>query len=311
MPFSSQEQQIICEIASLDQEEMISQIKEISTAAWAGALEALTVRSWLTNYTGECLGNKTAEGNLALWILENFVYYTDRDVRAMTKNMWWKYLHFQLKEYEKAGFMAGSPFSEKIIHITNNTIIQPLGNCSGSGTNVAYFFRQTNRLDNSRFDLLNAKDYSYLVLVDDATLSGHQAEENLSRFDAIKNKRIFILTYISSDRAKAHLGNRVTLLSSIELDESSKCFNDSSYVFRAHPEWTSIARKMCEHYGRKLDPRNPIGYRNGQFTFGFYYNIPNNSLPIFWGTFGGWVPLFTRYFGAEHSREEADNEKFL
>lgn len=311
MPFSSQEQIIIREIASLDQEEMISQIKEISIAAWDGALEALSVRSWLTNFSGEYLGNTNAECILALWILENYVYYTDRDVRAMTKNMWWKYLHFLLEEYEKDGFLAGSSFPEKVSYITEKTIIQPLGNCSGSGTNVAYFFRQTNRLDSSRFDLLNAEDYDYLVLVDDATLSGHQAKENLSRFDTIKDKRKIILTYISTERAKTYLGNNVTMLSSIDLDDRSRCFDDNSYVFRTYPEWKPIAKKMCEHYGQKLDPRNPIGYRNGQFTFGFYYNIPNNSLPIFWGTLGGWVPLFTRYFGSEHNWEEADNEKFL
>ena len=311
MSFSTEEKRAIDEIAALDHEKMIIRIKEISVASWDNALESLTVKSWLTNFTGEFFGNQAAEQNLALWILENYVYYTDRDVRAMAKNMWWKYLHHQLIRLESSNTLADKPIPEKIEYIKDETIIQPLGNCSGSGTNVAYCFRQTNRLKKERFDLLNAQDFKYLVLVDDATLSGHQAEENLAQFDKYIGKERFILTYISSMRAKEYLHEKVTLISSVDLDEKSRCFDSNSYVFRIHPNWTAIAKKMCEHYGQKLDPHNPVGFRKGQYTLGFHYNIPNNSLPIFWGTLGGWVPLFTRYFSDEPDGRNADDEAFF
>ena len=27
---------------------------------------------------------------------------------------------------------------------------------------------------------------------------------------------------------------------------------------------------------------NPLGYQDSELAFGFYYNIPDNTLPIFW-----------------------------
>lgn len=310
MPFSNNDIKAIQELYSLDQNDLVRQTIEISKTAWDNVLDTPTIHSWIGNFKGEYLGNDRAEQNLALWILENYVFYTDRDVRAMAKNMWWKYLHYHLLAFQAAGFMEGSSISEKIKYVIENTIIQPLGNCSGSGTNVAYCFRQTNRLDPKRFNIVQAKNYRYLVLLDDATLSGHQAEENLKEYDAITEKDKFILTYISSKNAKSYLDGKAVLLSSIELNERSKCFHADSLVFCKHPNWIPVAKKMCEHYGNKLDPYNPLGYRKGQYTFGFYYNTPNNTLPIFWGTLNGWIPLFTRYFSNELGMEDTDDEKF-
>lgn len=310
MQFSENERLAIDEIAALDQNDLLDQIKEISTAAWDREVESISVRSWLNNFSGDALENEAAERNLALWILNNFVLYTDRDVRALSTNLWWQYIHFQLDQFASSGFMESCPLQEKRAYIVEKTVIQPLGNCSGSGTNVAYFFRQSNRLKKERFKIPESGDFEYLVLVDDATLSGEQAEENFSTYDYIHDKKKIILTFISTDEAKSYLSGKTTVLSAIDLDEKSKCFSEQSYVFKAHCNWIPVAKRMCNHYGRKLDPRNPLGYRKGQYTFGYYYNIPNNSLPIFWGTIGGWVPLFTRYFCDERDMEELVDEKF-
>ncbi len=311
MSFSREEQQVISELSSLNTDRLTQQIKSISLHAWDRSLENLTLNKWKNNFTGEFLCNKEAEQNLALWLALHFVFYTDRDVRSLSTNLWWKFIHNIIENYENTNFMSDKTINEKYNYIINNTIIQPLGNCSGSGTNVCYFFRQSNGLKKELFDIKPESEYKYLVLVDDATVSGYQTKENLEKYSSVPKEKKFILTYISTQSAKLHIGDEAQLISSIELDDKSKCFNNSSYVFSRHKNWSPIAKKMCKYYGNKLDPHNPLGYRKGQFTFGFYYNIPNNTLPIFWATLNGWTPLFNRYFSDYNKSEETNSEKFL
>ena len=309
---SFDETAIIEDLSHISQDQMIDRIKQISLSAWDNYLEMNTLRAWLNNFKGDALGSAIAEQVLALWIVQNFVLYTDRDVRAMCKNLWWKYIHHLLESYEKEDFMGGASTEEKYAYIVNNTIIQPLGNCSGSGTNIAYFFRQSNGIAASHFDL-SSKDgkYRYLVLIDDATLSGRQAEENLEHYRNITGKEKLIITLISTQKAKDYLKGKATLISSVELDEKSKCFSENSYVFARKREWQELTKKMCKYYGGKIDPYNSLGYRNGQYILGFYYNIPNNSLPILWGTLNKWTPLFIRYYSNEKTEEVFDNEKYV
>ena len=99
-------------------------------------------------------------------------------------------------------------------------------------------------------------------------------------------------------------------------DEALKCMNaildwERDFGYPVHKNWINVAKKMCKYYGQRIDPRNPLGFRNGQFLFGFYYNIPNNVLPIFWGNVNGWVPLFERYFNDCDKLEETNSEKFF
>ena len=309
---SYDEKAIIDDISQINQNQMIDRIKQISLSAWDNYLEMNTLRAWLNNFQGHALGNAAVEQVLALWIAQNFVLYTDRDVRAMCKNLWWKYMHHLLELYEKNRFMEDVSIEEKCKYIVKSTIIQPLGNSSGSGTNIAYFFRQSNGLAASHFDLLSCDgNYKYLVLIDDATLSGHQAEENLEHYSSITDKDKFIITLISTQKAKDYIKEKVKLISYVELDDKSKCFSENSYVFARKPEWQELSKKMCTYYGAKLDPHNPLGYRKGQYILGFYYNIPNNSLPILWGTLNKWTPLFTRYYSNGKSEEVFDNEKYV
>jgi hypothetical protein len=50
---------------------------------------------------------------------------------------------------------------------------------------------------------------------------------------------------------------------------------------------------MCEYYGGKIRPSEPLGYKDGQYIFGFFFFFPNNTLPIFWAK-ENWKPLFKR-----------------
>lgn len=294
--------------ATLNIDQLIDQIKDISIAAWDGHLETLTIKAWINNFTGEVMESQSAEQKIALWLALNYVYYTDNDIRSLSCNLWWKLIHKLIEECQDEGFDT-LDLHKKYEYILNRICIQPLGNCSGSGTNVAYFFRQSNGLAKELFEI-GEKEIDYLVLVDDATISGKQANENLERYKKYPVKKIYVLTYISSDEAKKNIGESAELLSAVELDNHAKAFSNDSLIFKNHINWISISKKMCKHYGKRLDSRYPLGYDKGEYTFGFYYNTPNNTLPIFWGTFGHWSPLFTRYF-SHYDKLEADlNEKF-
>lgn len=311
MNFSKDEETAILEMANLHTTDLIEQIKNISLSAWDNRLEVLTLKNWLNNFTGECFGNRTAEQNLALWLVQHFVFYTDHDIRALSVNLWWKFIHQIIEEYNSIDFLSEKTLDEKYDYIINNTVIQPLGNCGESGTNICYFFRQSNALSKEMFSINKEGDYKYLVLVDDATVSGYQAKENLEKYKGIENKKKYILTYISTEKAQKQIGDAACVISSIVLDEKSKCFSPNSYLFSTHNNWISAAKKLCRYYGAKIDPRNPLGYRRGQYLFGFYYNTPNNSLPIIWGTLGGWIPLFNRFFSNLDNLGGASSDKFV
>ena len=77
-----EEEYAVREMEKLPREDLINQIKEISLSAWGNHLETITLKAWLTNFSGEVLGSLEAEQNLALWLVLNFVFYTDSDVRS-------------------------------------------------------------------------------------------------------------------------------------------------------------------------------------------------------------------------------------
>jgi len=90
--------------------------------------------------------------------------------------------------------------------------------------------------------------------------------------------------------------------------ESDKAFSPKGAVFEYEDERLS-ARRMVEAVGSQLYPRNPkkpdgpgpLGYGDCELLVVFYYNTPNNTLPILWkdGVVDGapWMPLFPRREG--------------
>jgi hypothetical protein len=92
----------------------------------------------------------------------------------------------------------------------------------------------------------------------------------------------------------------VTVLPCIMLDEKSKAFSDTSIVFAGYLDSVkNDAQKICEYYGAKIIPNSnemqPLGFGNSGYMFGAYYNIPDNTLPIFWSSQNNWHYLFKRY----------------
>lgn len=166
-------------------EELITQILGMVEVAWRNRLDRPLIERWLANFTGEAIGNADREKKLALWLLYNFTYYNEEEIRYLCRLLFRKYLHASLANNRLEMMMEEStePHSvseEKIYEILRQSIFLPLGKNSESGAYILYLFRQENDLPIDFFDVTyDEGDDKIFVFVDDMTLSGNQAMRNL------------------------------------------------------------------------------------------------------------------------------------
>ena len=70
-------------------------------------------------------------------------------------------------------------------------------------------------------------------------------------------------------------------------------------------------KKFAVHYGKKVRPSYSLGYNDGQLAFGFFYNTPDNSLPIFWAENNDWYPIIKRYDKIYDKSKYIELERFV
>jgi len=264
---------------------------------------------WLGNFTGEALCDtnnelireKAAEyeKQLALFLLCNFIYYNEKEIRHLARKMFDKYVHsaFILENKET---ITDDDF-DKLIEKTQFTF---LGDISESSSYLLYHFRQENDLPTQCF--VEKDTTENIVFIDDFSITATQApgyiNKKIESSNWHTNKKIYVLLMIATDKAIKELEqiNNVTVLPCIILDDSSKAFSDSSIVFTEYDEtYKNDAKRMCEYYGEKIITNDmkmtSLGFGGGGYLFGAYYNIPNNTLPIFWSSHNNWNYFFKRY----------------
>ena len=189
----------------------------------------------------------------------------------------------------------------KSIEIMRSTRFYSLGKPGESSSYILYYFRQENNLSLTHF--LSTPEgldntIKYIVFVDDVVISGTQAQKYLKnvckKFG--KDRDIILLTFFATDEAIELLKKQnIRVISSINLDDRSKCFSDVSATFNNFKNHQNNCERFIRHYGSKAQPDAALGYGNGQYTFGFFYNTPDNTLPIFWSEKPGWKPVVKRY----------------
>ena len=75
---------------------------------------------------------------------------------------------------------------------------------------------------------------------------------------------------------------------------------DDDMVFRgnrtrfADADQRRTAESLCAYWGKKLEPKNPMGFGNMELALVFERGCPNNALPGFWSDKGDFQPLFRR-----------------
>jgi hypothetical protein len=203
-----------------------------------------------------------------------------------------------------------------------------MGNPSESGTHLLYFFRQENGLASNLFihthqifsrlttgsqppltgastQRLRKPEIRRYIFLDDLCASGSQAidysREQVTIAKALDSTlQFYYFAIVASkagiDRVRAESAfDRVEAV--FEIDETYKCFSDSSRHFASPPAGVTkdAARAVAQTYGAVLEPTQPLGFADSQLLIAFHHNTPDNTLPIMWSDANGWLPPFRRY----------------
>jgi len=276
------------------EEELFNKLMLTSDFVWKNGINRDNIENWLSNFNGYVF-DIPYERQIALWLLSNFVYYNIDEVKHLCKTLFRDFIHYMLINEKK------EPNIEKNLKdVLNESRFYPLGSAGESGAYIMYYFRQVNKLSNyliSQPDKLS--NIKYKIFVDDVTISGNQAKQYLEKY-MDGDKKIFLLTLISTCESVESLEKKnIKVISCITLDERSKCFSENSDIFNDYKNKFEDCKQFAIEYGIKslssLDIEMPMGYKDGEYTFGFFYNTPNNTLPIFWADNSNWKPIMKRY----------------
>jgi hypothetical protein len=289
---------------------LIDNIQKTINNAWniGNKIHKPSIDKWLENFTGEALCRKDKsdimeavkkEKQIALFLLCNFVYYNEDEIKYLVRVMLDNYAHTIFSQ-ECKSTVTNVDFTELI----SSSQFTFLGNISESSSYLLYHFRQENDLSKQCFS--ESPTIKNIVFIDDFSITGSQAKDYIQKkinnptWD--KNKRIFVLLMIATNDAINVINEikGITVLPCIVLDEKSKAFSPTSTVFSGYDtKWVDEAKKMCEYYGKNLvtikNGMTSLGFGGSGYMFGAYYNIPDNTLPIFWSSQNNWNYLFKRY----------------
>lgn len=291
-------EQIIQESLSIERLKKI--ILKTSIVAWNNQVSDKMINRWLENFTGKFFSSKEIEHKVALWLLAHFTFYSINDVRILCKNLFNLILHQKLVENRNV-----KSFDEVLNELIYDSLFVGLGNNSESGNTILYYFRQENKLSKKCFEPEDGRMYKNLIFIDDVAMSGTQACSYGKKFiiDAEKKYAGFLIATEESIKMIRESTLDMRPIATMVLDKRDRAFSENSFVFSDSKVKKIIeyAKEFCREYGKiavQGDPymsNCPLGYKDGAYLIGFEYNTPDNSLPIFWGTGNGWIPIFKRY----------------
>ena len=309
-------------------DELMRKIKVLNENVWEQRVSRAVVDEWLDNFEGPSDPSKD-ERLHALYLLSQFMYFGDPQIREILRALFrdlYKYPIVEAVRRENhdttdVGFIEGE-FKGTLA----KTRFLGLGNPSESGCHLLYYFRQENRLPASLFIhtheifsrtrtgnrvdlLLKEPDVLRYVFIDDFCGSGDQAKgysaDLVDALLGLKSEASVCYYVLFGRKDGLDLVRNETLFTEVkcvcELDDSYKCFHEKSRYFLDHKDVAidkAFAEKMCERYGIRLLPDDPLGFDDGQLLIGFHHNTPDNTLPIIWYDEPGrhsWTPVFRRY----------------
>lgn len=281
-------------------------IQDHCVVAWNLPQREESLNEWLNNFDGSALGDYKYERKLALWILLHFTFYTDEEIRGLCRVAHAKYIHAELMRLYKNGDLNNQSIEQCKLNILKDTLFVPAGVPSESGGHISYIYRQANDLSKSYFDPSRANDVNRIVILDDVSISGHQASGYIEQIPAQKGQSKFFIPLFITENAKQELHQNhpeLIIISPVLIDSRSKCFSEDSFVFNSpwSKELAKDALSMCSYYGSKIVEGSeemgsyPLGFSNGQMLIGLPHNVPNNSLPIIWHDGHEWKPFKARH----------------
>lgn len=301
----------IADIVKYDNYELlIDKIRNKVKYCWNNSINQSDIEEWLKNFKGKVFEIQY-EKILALMLLNNFIYLSHEEVLHLCRVLYYEYVHSIAKE------------NKNYDEIVRQTIFCPIGNPSESSSLVLYFYRIANDIIKDQFknypELPELTDKNKrVVFIDDISGSGQQASEYLNKlleqFDVTKKSNVRYMTLIGTKSAsKVFDSIGIKYKSACLLDERMKLFSDSSYTKFSKDE-SKVLKDLVKGYGDEVKWQ-PLGYRNSELAIGFYYNVPDNCLPIFWRDNQDWKPIFKRFHKNYQPSKEgevfSDRDRFI
>lgn len=273
--------------------------------AWNLEQRQNALANWLDNFDGSALGDAKYERLIALWILLNFTFYTEEELKNLCRVAHAEFIHNELMRSYEDKTLCEQSVEQCKLNVLRDTLFVPAGMPGESGSRISYIYRQANDLSRSYFDPSRTEDIKRIVVLDDISISGHQASSYIKDVPLLQHQSLYFIPLFITDSAKLALQKNnpeLSIISPVLIDERSKCFSNESFVFSS--SWSrgllNDALVMCRHYGNMLVEHDsemkgfPLGYSNGQMLIGLPYNLPNNSLPIIWHDGASWKPFQKR-----------------
>lgn len=187
------------------------------------------------------------------------------------------------------------------------------GGPADSSAMILYHYRIANSIPESQFaSLENVREliqhaaadgerFEYLYFIDDFIGTGGQAANILSdEVDQIRH----LVTVPSIEfhalfgfadgieRVQREVGIKVQVV--VTLTDKDKVFHEASGIVAKDYFALQRVRDIIRTYGERLYPVGPLGYGGSQARISFFYNTPNNTLPIVWARSERWIPLLPR-----------------
>lgn len=273
-------------------EQMMVVLRKTFEKSWMLDRDIDDVFAWLNNFKG-VVYQRADEQRLALWLLCNFTFYNSKEINHLCVILYKKMLHQMVCDSRLES-------EDEINSCLNNLFFTSIGNASESGGLILYHFRQEAQLSLDRFYFPTTlkectTENDTILCIDDVMLSGGTASRFFYKgIENIRHKQIYYLALFTSPTAIDKLSKLgIKVIYTELIDDRSKAFSSNSLCFFNFPELRDLTKIMIEEYGRQIEPDNPLGYKDGQYCLGLYYNTPNNSLPIFWST-NKWTPILPR-----------------
>ncbi|MFN0279208.1 MAG: hypothetical protein ACKVRN_11475 [Pyrinomonadaceae bacterium] len=299
------------------EDELMAIIMHTSRIVWQNELPRKHLEEWLSNFTGKVF-SKDKERFLALWLLTHFTYYNQNEVTHLCKVVYYDLIHHILSNNSTSGTNPVDTVKEFFLR----TNIIPAEQVSGSGGFISYFFRHINKLPMSMFNFSIdnvSGGVENVILIDDVSLTVGGTGQMYQFLDKTvpkySNKKFLLLTLISSKDSIEELRSTfgVEVITAITLDARDKCFNNDSNAFSQFADMRTDCRQFAEFYGDTIRVGNvgPLGFENGEYAFGFFYNTPDNTLPIFWAQVNGWQPIVRRFHKNYGARNYLKDERFI
>ena len=311
----------------IDTTPLMRKIRGLNDLLWENHATSPDVEQWLANFQGRS-ASRELEQSHALYLLSNFMYLGHAQVRHLLRAMFLDLVRNHLTVKVRSKLSDKDDFGgihEEFLQELNVTRFLGVGNPAESGTHLLYDFRLANDLPIGAFASLHElftgpldhpdtnwtfENVERVVFVDDFCGTGGQAV-NFGRkvVPLLRNvaKRgnimleVWYLTLLGTDAGlkrirKQDIFDRIGCVS--ELDSSYRVFGEDSQVYAGSPPALNKeeGKAIVTYYGKKLNGRYPLGFKESQLMVGFHHNIPNNTLPIF--SHGRaqplWRPLFPR-----------------